>query len=73
MEDDYMMLDADHLLRIKPVRNGEGYEGDVVMLPVKRSGKQGMTATHLFDVPAEPNLDLLRESAQQALKALREG
>jgi hypothetical protein len=73
MEDDYMMLDSDHLLRIKPVRNGSGYEGDVVMLPAKRGGKQGMTATHLFDVPAEPSVELLRERAEQALKALREG
>jgi hypothetical protein len=92
VEDDYLMLDADHILRIKPSRDGDGWEGDVVLLPSRTKGssaatrgnrksngksgrdrKEGMTATHLFDLPAEPDLDQLRERAVQAIKAYQEG
>jgi hypothetical protein len=91
VEDDYMMLDADHMLRIKASRDGNGWEGDVVLLPSRTKGtsdargnrknggkggrdrKEGLTATHLFDLPAEPDLDQLRERAVQAIKAYQEG
>lgn len=78
MEDDYMMLDDAHILRLKEARDGTGWSGDVIVLsrPADAKGKRGkaqLTATHLFDVPPQPDQDTLRSWAERALRAYREG
>lgn len=70
--EEYITLDANHVVKTKRLPENGLWQGEVIMLPHDRV-EGDMEGTRLFNTPAQQDREQLKEWASRALKAYREG